>query len=1222
MRFLARTARPLAAAALLALAATAPAGAAGLRLALPLESDPYVTWSSDLGGLDLAVRLPEFDPASETPEGFGRFDLAGLREASDELRALGELPARWVRLPLPDEGELALEVFELHFRDGSVVGLGPSQGHGRHRSPGLEGDFAPAEPLALEGVGFDGGRRFAYLRLMPWLRSLDGGEDLVLESARARLHVGPGTGAPSLDPGAGPGFSRGQLGPAALPRAGGAEPEDAPPTAAVRARLLVDATGLQLVPRAALERAAPELLRVEPERLRLRRDGREVSRRLVLDGAGELERLEFVGSPRLGENEAGVFQAGDFTDTEVYFLEAAPEGESGRTLERRGAAPAGEREELPSLVATARLEENSFFYNTVAATDLDHWAWGRQLRSDGSAPATLAIPLALPGLDVAGDRPVSFRVLWHGRGADELERPHRTEIHLGGELLSRADWEGFRVLSQQAESTSSAVATAGELVVAVPGLPGTGVDGASLDHVLVSYRRLPVAEDDLLDARLPDGSSRLRVSGFSDAAAVRAFELLNADAPVELTGLATEGDAVTLDLDAGRLGGLVRLVGPGALREPVVERSAPEDLLAPEQGADWVAVVPEALAGSALLDELVEARRAGGWTPRRVSLQDAFDLFSFGRPDPRAVPRLLEHAIERWPAPRPQVLLLVGDGSQDYKGRMDAGGSLVPAQLFSDPAERTVIGHHAGDSRAAAVAGLDVLPEAAVGRIPARSLGELDAALAKILAAETPAPGDWRRRVLLAADDARPSDGFGVLADALAARTPSPHAVARIGGAAMLRDELPELLGDGGAAVLLYAGNGGIDRWSPPGAFGAPYLAPHEVPELQPGGPWPVVVDGGSLLTGAYHHEAEVPALQEVLLLAEGAGSAGGIAPSGDLDALQGRALLEAAHEALFGLDRVRTLGELAERVRRRLDELGGPRAPQAVAGLVTFGDPAMPLALPVPPRPPWLSARGTDAEIVLSWAAPPEAPAGATYRLYRAEEAAGPFAPVADGLDVPGWVDASVAPGPTYHYRVTLVDAEGFESPASNRAAGRVGDDGEVVVFGCLPDSGRVGGGQVVRIVGRGFQPGGVGFLDGEECLASTWLDLETLECVTPGAAHPGLVAAAVVNPDTSRGDRPRAYAYCPDRTRLVPGESLHDAPSPVLASRSEVEALRQAGELVVVLGDDGTRRLLDAPVRERPFAPPLTRRPDQPRPDSFEPVIDPGLSRIIRFPRPDCGR
>ena len=1218
MRLSARTARSLALAALVAALTGLPAGAGELRLALPLDSDPYASWTAAPGGLDLAVEIPPFDPEAESLEGFGTFDLAGLREASEELRALGELPARWIRLPIADEGELALEVFELRFQDGSVARL-DGGGANRHRAPEIEGEHAPDQPVALEGVGFDGGRRFAYLRVMPWLRSLDGGEDLVLESARARLHVGEGNGAPVLDPTDGPGFSRRGLGPAALPQGHG---DEAPaPSAAIRARILVTEPGLQVVPRSALASAAPELLAVEPERLRLLRDGREVSRALVLDAGDELAAIEFVGSPRLDELEAGVFQAGDFTDVESYFLEAAPEGETGRGFESLDAAPQGAREPLADLAATARFEENSFFYNTVAASDFDHWAWGPQLRSDGSAPAELAIALELPGLDVAGDGPVSLRVLWHGRGADEVERPHRTEIRLGGELLSSSDWQGFSVLDQRADTSAARVAAAGELVVSVPGLPGTGVDGASLDHVQVGYRRLPVADADLLDARVPDGLQRLRVSGFSDADAVRAFELADRDAPVELIGLAAAAGSVTLDLEAGRLGTLVRLIGPAALRAPEVLRSDPANLLEPADGADWIAVVPEALSGSSLLPALLNARRADGWTPRLVELQDAFDLFSFGRPDPRAVPRLLEHALAAWPAPRPEVLLLLGDGSQDYKGAMDPGGSLVPAQLFTDPAERAVIGHHAGDSRAAAVEGLDVLPEAAVGRIPARTVAELDAALAKILAAETPPSGAWRSRLVFAADDARASDGFGALLDELAAATPAPHSVARLGGAALLRDELPAwLAGDGGAAVLLYAGHGAIDRWSPPGAFGAPYLHPDEVPLLQPGGPWPIVVDGGSLLTGAYHHEAEVPALQEVLLLAEGAGSAGGIAPSGDLTPLQGRAVVEAAHEALFGLDRVRTLGELAERVRRRLDELGGPRAPQAVAGLVTFGDPAMPLALPVPPQPPWLTARSTDSDIRLSWAAPTDAPAGAVYRLYRAEDAAGPFAPVADGLDELEWTDGDVLAEQTYHYRVTLLDPEGFESPASNRAAGRIGEDDAVVVFGCVPDAGPVEGGQLIRLVGRGFQPGAVGFLDGDECLTSTWIDFEMLECTTPGAAHPGLVSAAVVNPDTSRGERPRSYAYCPERSRsLLPGDPI-PVPTPVLATAPQIESLRADGELILVLDDEGRSRALE-PVTRRPGLP-VQRRPGQPRPDSFEPVIDPGLSRIIRFPRPDCGR
>jgi hypothetical protein len=1200
-----RISNALAAIAALAVLVLPPsqADAANLRFSPALDADPAVTWTEGLGGLDLRVDVPPFDPENPAIEGYGSFDLSGLRDVDERLRELPPLPVRWVRLPIPAEGELALEVFELRFADGSVRSLTAGEHrHGRHRLPILEGELAPEQPLSIDGVGIDGLQRFAYLRVMPLLRSLDGGDDLSLVSARARLHVGAGVGPIASNPEEGVGFSRRNR---ELPS--GDEPAAAP-TLAPRARILVTEPGLQVLTRAALEAVAPELLEVSPQQLRLMRDGREVSRAILLDAAGELAGLEFVGSPRIGESETGVFQAGDFTDTEVFFLEAAPAGEAGRDFASSDATPSGSREMLATLAEVARLEENSYFYNTVATADFDHWAWGPQLQSDGSVPATLAVPLDLPGLDVDGDDAVSLRVTWHGRRQDDVGRPHRTELLLGGTSIDSADWEGFRVFVQRADASASAVAAAGDLLVSVPGLPGTGMDGVSLDHVLVGYRRLPVAIDDLLDARIPDGQRRLRVSGFSDPGSVRVFDLADRDAPAELLGGTPDGDAILLDVDGGRLGRILRLVGPDAVRTPEVQRSAPADLLAPATGADWLAILPESLDDSTRLPDLVNARLAGGWLPRVVALQDAFDLFSFGRPDPRAVPRLLEHALINWPDPKPEVVVLLGDGSQDYKGTQDAGASVLPAQLFTDPSEHEVIGHHAGDSRAGAVLGEDLLPEAAMGRIPARVTAELDAAFAKILANEAPEDGAWRSRAVFVADNRRASDGFAALADALAAATPAPHSVRRVHGTELIVHDFDGVLAEeGGAAVVLYAGHGAIDRWSPHGGFRTPYLEADDVSMLQPGGPWPVFVDGGSLLTGAYHHEADVPSLQEALLLGLDSGSAGGIAPSGDLSHEHGLAVTAAAHEALYGLDRVRTLGELAERVRRSLDQVGGPRSPQAVAGLVVFGDPAMPLALPVPPRPPWLTADGEDASILLTWAAPPSAPANALYRVYRADEPAGPYAVLADGVDATTLDDAAVEIDRTYHYRVALLDEAGFESPASNRAHGRVGEEAVVRVDGCIPDAGPIAGGQVLRIIGRGFQPGALGFLRGEPCDRSTWISPEALECVSPAAAHPGLADAAVVNPDTSRGERARAYIYCPDRGLGLSPTPME--PTPILVTRQQVEAFAAGGETLIFIEDT------------EPRSPrPIGRRPDDPRPDSFEPVIDPDLQRIIRFPKPDC--
>lgn len=87
-----------------------------------------------------------------------------------------------------------------------------------------------------------------------------------------------------------------------------------------------------------------------------------------------------------------------------------------------------------------------------------------------------------------------------------------------------------------------------------------------------------------------------------------------------------------------------------------------------------------------------------------------------------------------------------------------------------------------------------------------------------------------------------------------------------------------------------------------------------------------------------------------------------------------------------------------------------------------------------VPPAAPTgLAATPGDARVTLSWNASPE-PDVTGYRVYRSLTAGGPFAPLGD-VAAPGYLDASLANGVTYHYVVTALDAA-FESPRSNEAA------------------------------------------------------------------------------------------------------------------------------------------------------------------------------------------
>ncbi|NIM63400.1 MAG: hypothetical protein GTO30_17700, partial [Acidobacteria bacterium] len=58
---------------------------------------------------------------------------------------------------------------------------------------------------------------------------------------------------------------------------------------------------------------------------------------------------------------------------------------------------------------------------------------------------------------------------------------------------------------------------------------------------------------------------------------------------------------------------------------------------------------------------LVNARLAQGLRVELVDLEDVFDEYAFGRPEPAAIKAFLTQAYLTWQAPAPAFLLLVGN---------------------------------------------------------------------------------------------------------------------------------------------------------------------------------------------------------------------------------------------------------------------------------------------------------------------------------------------------------------------------------------------------------------------------------------------------------------------------------------------------------------------------------------------------------------------------------
>ncbi len=347
----------------------------------------------------------------------------------------------------------------------------------------------------------------------------------------------------------------------------------------------------------------------------------------------------------------------------------------------------------------------------------------------------------------------------------------------------------------------------------------------------------------------PAGWSHYSVSGGPDLFYVRAYLASGdyaAQAPVE--GLIKTDIALLLDVTASHdnrpswlsgteVGGDGTLrfraeagrsylaVTPEAVYRPVVRKPTAGRLKSKRSEADYLLIAPREFLP--VTQPLLELRRNQGLTVKAVTIEDIYSEFGFGEPTPQAVKDFLSYAYHHWEHPSLRYVVLFGDATYDYKDYLGTGVSnQVPPLMVKTRYLWTT-----SDPTYAAVNGDDLLPDLAIGRLPAATVVEARQMVEKILAYEG-GEASLREGVVLVADDADRAGNFEADANelastVLASRNPKRIYLSQLGAGAT-QDAILEAF-DEGASLMSYLGHGGIHLWASENVFNI-----WDVPSLTP----------------------------------------------------------------------------------------------------------------------------------------------------------------------------------------------------------------------------------------------------------------------------------------------------------------------------------------------------------------------------------------------------
>jgi hypothetical protein len=361
-------------------------------------------------------------------------------------------------------------------------------------------------------------------------------------------------------------------------------------------------------------------------------------------------------------------------------------------------------------------------------------------------------------------------------------------------------------------------------------------------------------------------------------------------------------------------------------RRTVPFELGPYDPILPRaDGVTYLVVTHEGFRAQA--EQLATLKRAEGHRVAVVDVERAYDRFSAGVFEARAVQALIRHFRRRGAL---RYVLLVGDDTFDPRDYSGLGATAFVPSLLGWDGE---FGRVPSENLYADVDD-DGKPDVAIGRLPVQTSEEASAVVDKI-ARQGALIGATRH--LFAVDNQAPGDiPFRDLAEDVASRLPVGSSLAWVDvqtGIGRARDDLRT--GFGSAAVVHYFGHGGPEVWADEGL-----LSVDDVASLPAASPAPVLfawtceVQWFQYIFG--------PSIDEALLLQPSGGIVAGLGPVGISDPVLQKSLYERVyHHFLVGGS---TLGEA---VRRAKSEVlaANPAARPVVEGWSLIGDPALRLS-------------------------------------------------------------------------------------------------------------------------------------------------------------------------------------------------------------------------------------------------------------------------------------
>lgn len=624
------------------------------------------------------------------------------------------------------------------------------------------------------------------------------------------------------------------------------------------------------------------------------------------------------------------FGPGDYVEFIGYGIDTLYSTERVYTLavDKRSARNLGGYNRRPS----SRLPVTEFYLETVTAEENDIYffgsksddPWFEQYMLTFTTPNSWMYSIEIDNY-VEGAAEATLDVSMSGVTEWMASPDHHVRGSFNGEIVFDEAFDGVSDCPVNVELKEGALSEGeNRLQVTLPGDSGVQYDMVAFDKLSVTYPRAFVAQDDQLSF---EGAGKVfRIDGFSEDDVI-VYRVQNG-VPKWLKNrlVSSEGGGLYSAFFAGhRKQSQYFVATESRAMIPDIRPSAEVEKIVQDKADLLIIAHPDFIEG---LDPLVGARKAEGYKVKIVNVNHVYSEYSNDIFDAKAIRAYIKDAAKKMGV---EFVLLVGADTYDYHNYLGDGSiSFVPS-LYTETC--SIVGYAPVDPLYGDL-DLDGVPDIAVGRLPVRTLDELETVVYKILTYDEKGYG---QTAVLASDM-----GFGAEATALELALPSGWQADQVSidqqGVSGARERLIERINEG-TALTSYSGHSGLTHWS------EGLLLAQDVEELNNHGRPTVVTQFACWNT--YYVDPRNQTMAHRYMLTGDNGAA----------AVMGATVLSnAEHERVFSLLLMPLLTEEGMPIGRAIVEAkqglaSSPIAPDSLADVIAswtlLGDPTMVISRP-----------------------------------------------------------------------------------------------------------------------------------------------------------------------------------------------------------------------------------------------------------------------------------